>query len=86
VDPLRYIGLQEARQVLSEMGFVLTPRQTERAADGDAAGPIVRIDHLPDETLRRISDPGLPITGRSPRGTRYSQQQSRSPRSLHWHQ
>jgi hypothetical protein len=33
-----YIGLEEARQVLAEMGVVLTPRQMKRAADRDAAG------------------------------------------------
>ena len=33
-----YIGLEEARQVLSEMGVVLTPRQMKRAAEPDARG------------------------------------------------
>ncbi len=33
-----YIGLDEARAVLSEMGVVLTVRQMTRAADKDAEG------------------------------------------------
>lgn len=33
-----YIGLDEARQVLAEMGVDLTPRQIKRAAEPDAAG------------------------------------------------
>jgi hypothetical protein len=33
-----YIGLDEARQVLAEMGVRLTPRQMKRAADKDADG------------------------------------------------
>ncbi len=33
-----YIGLDEARAVLSEMGVVLTARQMKRAADKDAEG------------------------------------------------
>ena len=33
-----FIGLEEARQVLAEMGVALTPRQMKRAADKDAEG------------------------------------------------
>lgn len=33
-----YIGLDEARQVLADIGVVLTPRQMKRAADRDATG------------------------------------------------
>ncbi len=33
-----YIGLEEARQVLAEMGVVLNERQMKRAADKDAHG------------------------------------------------
>jgi hypothetical protein len=33
-----YIGLDEARQVLADMGVELTPRQMKRAADRDAEG------------------------------------------------
>jgi hypothetical protein len=33
-----YIGLEQARQVLAEMGVTLTPRQMKRAADKDAHG------------------------------------------------
>jgi hypothetical protein len=33
-----YIGLEEARQVLAEMGVALSPRQMKRAADMDARG------------------------------------------------
>jgi hypothetical protein len=33
-----YIGLEEARQVLAEMGVALSPRQIKRAADMDARG------------------------------------------------
>jgi hypothetical protein len=33
-----YIGLEQARQVLAEMGVALTPRQMKRAADKDATG------------------------------------------------
>jgi hypothetical protein len=33
-----YIGLDEARQVLAEMGVALSPRQMKRAADMDAQG------------------------------------------------
>jgi hypothetical protein len=33
-----YIGLDEARAVLSEMGIVLSARQMKRAADKDAEG------------------------------------------------
>lgn len=36
--PPHYIGLEQARQVLAEMGVELTPRQMKRAADKDAAG------------------------------------------------
>ncbi len=38
MDQPRYIGLDEARQVLAEMGVMLTPRQMKRAADKDADG------------------------------------------------
>jgi hypothetical protein len=34
----QYIGLEEARQVLAEMGVALSPRQMKRAADLDARG------------------------------------------------
>jgi hypothetical protein len=33
-----YIDLEEARQVLGEMGVELNPRQMKRAADKDATG------------------------------------------------
>ena len=33
-----YIDLEQARQVLAEMGVALTPRQMKRAADKDATG------------------------------------------------
>lgn len=33
-----YINLEQARQVLAEMGVRLTPRQMKRAADKDAHG------------------------------------------------
>jgi hypothetical protein len=33
-----YIDLEQARQVLAEMGVELTPRQMKRAADKDAHG------------------------------------------------
>jgi len=33
-----YLGLEEARQVLAEMGINLTERQMQRAADKDAQG------------------------------------------------
>lgn len=33
-----YIGLDEARQVLADIGIMLTPRQMKRAADKDAQG------------------------------------------------
>lgn len=33
-----YIGLEEARQVLADMGVDLSPRQMKRAADRDAHG------------------------------------------------
>jgi len=33
-----YIGLEEARQVLAQMGVALNPRQMKRAADLDASG------------------------------------------------
>lgn len=36
--PPCYIGLDEARQVLAEMGVDLSPRQMKRAADRDARG------------------------------------------------
>jgi hypothetical protein len=35
---LCYIDLEEARQVLAEMGVALSPRQMKRAADTDARG------------------------------------------------
>lgn len=34
----QYIGLEEAREVLAELGVTLTPRQMKRAADKDALG------------------------------------------------
>lgn len=36
--PPCYIGLEEARQVLAEIGIDLNPRQMKRAADRDARG------------------------------------------------
>jgi hypothetical protein len=33
-----YIGLDEARQILAQMGVQLTLRQTQRAAEQDAQG------------------------------------------------
>lgn len=36
--PPCYIGLEQARQVLAEIGVELTPRQMKRAADRDAHG------------------------------------------------
>jgi hypothetical protein len=33
-----YIDLEQARQVLAEMGVALNPRQMKRAADNDARG------------------------------------------------
>lgn len=33
-----YIGLEEAREVLAEMGIELSPRQMKRAADLNPAG------------------------------------------------
>lgn len=36
--PPCYIGLDEARQVLAEIGIDLNPRQMKRAADRDAKG------------------------------------------------
>lgn len=36
--PPQYIGLEQARQVLAEMGVELNPRQMKRAADKDAMG------------------------------------------------
>lgn len=33
-----YIGLEQARQVLAEMGIELNARQMKRAADKDASG------------------------------------------------
>lgn len=38
MDQPHYIGLDEARQVLAEMGVMLTSRQMKRAADKDADG------------------------------------------------
>lgn len=34
----QYLGLEEARQVLAEMGIALTPRQMKRAAETNASG------------------------------------------------
>lgn len=36
--PPQYIGLDQARQVLAEIGIELNPRQMKRAADKDAHG------------------------------------------------
>lgn len=36
--PPCYIGLEQARQVLAELGVELSPRQMKRAADRDALG------------------------------------------------
>lgn len=36
--PPHYIGLDQARQVLADMGIELSPRQIKRAADKDAQG------------------------------------------------
>ncbi|WP_181404631.1 hypothetical protein [Asticcacaulis tiandongensis] len=36
--PPCYVGLEQARQVLAEIGVELTPRQMKRAADRDAHG------------------------------------------------
>lgn len=36
--PPCYIGLEQARRVLAEMGVELSPRQMKRAADRDAHG------------------------------------------------
>lgn len=36
--PPRYIGLDEAREVLAALGVVLTPRQMKRAADKGSDG------------------------------------------------
>lgn len=36
--PPQYIDLEQARQVLAEMGIALNQRQMKRAADKDAAG------------------------------------------------
>jgi hypothetical protein len=58
-----YIGLEEARQVLAEMGVELTPRQIKRAADLNPAGrrrlpffvdPIEGKLKIEKETLRSI--------------------------------
>ena len=38
MKPPCYIGLEQARQVLAEMGVELNPRQIKRAADLDASG------------------------------------------------
>ena len=38
MKPPFYIGLDEARQALAEIGINLTPKQIKRAADPDAAG------------------------------------------------
>ncbi len=34
----QFLGLEQARQVLAEMGIELNPRQMKRAADKDAKG------------------------------------------------
>ena len=58
-----YIDLEEARQVLAEMGVALSPRQMKRAADMDARGrrklpffvdPIEGKLKIEKNTLRRI--------------------------------
>jgi hypothetical protein len=58
-----YIGLEEARQVLAEMGVALSPRQMKRAADMDARGrrklpffvdPIEGKLKIEENTLRSI--------------------------------
>jgi hypothetical protein len=36
--PPCYIGLEQARQVLADLGVELSPRQMKRAADRDAHG------------------------------------------------
>ena len=36
--PPFYIGLEEAREALAQIGIALTPKQIKRAADPDAAG------------------------------------------------
>jgi hypothetical protein len=36
--PHCYIGLEQARQVLADLGVELSPRQMKRAADRDAHG------------------------------------------------
>lgn len=36
--PPQFLGLEQARQVLAEMGIELNPRQMKRAADKDAKG------------------------------------------------
>ena len=38
IKPPQYIGLEEARQVLAQLGVRLTPRQMQRAAEQDALG------------------------------------------------
>ena len=38
MKPPCYIDLEQARQVLADMGVALTPRQMKRAADKDAHG------------------------------------------------
>lgn len=38
MKPPFYIGLDEARQALAEIGINLSPKQIKRAADPDAAG------------------------------------------------
>lgn len=58
-----YIGLDEAREVLAEMGVELTPRQMKRAADLNPAGkrklpffvdPVQGTLKIEKETLRSI--------------------------------
>ena len=58
-----YIDLEQARQVLAEMGVALNPRQMKRAADKDALGrrklpffvdPIEGRLKLEKNTLQRI--------------------------------
>ena len=51
-----FIGLEEAREVLAEMGVVLTPRQMKRAADKDADGrrKLPEVMHVTIEERRQI--------------------------------
>jgi hypothetical protein len=63
VQQPHYIGLEEARAVLADMGVALTPRQMKRAAELNAAGcrklpffidPIDGTLKIEKGTLRRI--------------------------------